>query len=157
VKSIKEEKMAKLTLETLEEGLKERKKKTKYEAFLEENREVLIGMLNKGYSPQDIAKAINVHLAKINKSRKQYKAEGKEIPEDYKEYPAMIPKKVIIKFVKKLQEELKKKTKKVNSVSNSKETEIKTKEAPKVNSKLKDESNDNSVLKQRKSTSFDGI
>lgn len=96
----------KIPVDELEKGLKEQGRKNKYEVFLDENRESLIEMLNKGYSVQDVSKAINIYLAKINRMRRDAKKNEGKVPEKYENLPAMIPKKVISKYVKKLRDEL---------------------------------------------------
>jgi transcriptional regulator len=97
----------KMSVEELERALKN-EKKTKYELFLDENKDAILAMIEKGYSDSEIARAINVYLAKLRGIKRKAKKEGKEIEENLKNVPAFIPKKVINKYLKELRKEVNK-------------------------------------------------
>ena len=136
-----------ISIEELEQALKSSEKKTKYELFLDENRDTILVMIEKGYSDSEIAKAINVYLAKINKVKREAKKEGKEIEENLKNVPATIPKKVINKYLKQLRKEIDSKT----VVQEVKQENTVVKEQDKKNDKQ------DNILTNRKTTNFNDI
>ena len=120
-------KNVKMTVEELEQALKT-SKKTKHEIFLEENKDTILEMIRKGYSDSEIVKAINIYLSKLNRMRREAKKKGDDIEIDA---PAIIPKKVLLKFLKQLRKE--------NNTSNESNTETKAEVDNEVNNKNKKE------------------
>jgi len=146
------EEIMKISVEELEQALKHSEKKTKYELFLDENRDTILVMIEKGYSDSEIAKAINIYLAKINRMKKEARKKGEDIDESIKSAPAVIPKKVISKYLKLLRKELWKQ----NKSNSDSETVTQDKKNEVKETAVKDNKQDD-ILTNRKTVDFNDV
>jgi len=151
----------KIPIEELEQALKGSEKKTKYELFLDENKDTILAMIKKGYSDLEIAKAINIYLAKINKTKREMRKKGEKIDENLRNIPAIIPKKVINKYLKQLRKKIDEQNENNNSKTIVKDS-IQDKSTKVVkeednNDKSNDNNKDKDILKNRKTANFSDI
>jgi len=150
----------KISIEELEQALKNSEKRTKYELFLDENIDTITAMIEKGYSDTEITKAINIYLAKVNMMKREAKKKGKKIDESIANFPATIPRKVIGRYLKQLRKAIdnsdSSKTVVKNDKSNDKSSVQRKSTTVAGNDRSNDDSNDN-ILRNRKTTSFNDV